>query len=234
MTLKISPAQKDKSLCKQIDQIYRESLAQLPPENRMEIIKFLEKLSQSNVGKNALKVGDLAPHFCVKNAKEEEVQLSVVMQNGPVVLSFCRGGWCPFCNLELLALKDRLPEMKSLGATLIAISPQTQSKALKTCKKNDLNFEICIDKGNQIAHQFGIVFTLNKELQSLYLKLGIDIAEWNGDDSYELPIPATFVIDSMGVIKAAFVKEDYSRRMEPANIIDFLKNMQKEENKECN
>ena len=134
-------------------------------------------------------------------------------------MSFYRGGWCPFCNLELWALQKILPEIERLGASLVAVSPELPDASLNTLEKHRLQFQVLSDRGNQVARQFGLVFTLPQELRPVYEQFGIDIPPHNGDQSFELPLPATYVIASDGTIRYAFVNSDYTQRAEPSDII---------------
>jgi len=122
-------------------------------------------------------------------------------------------------------LQLALPEIESLGANLVAISPQLPEKSLSTAEENKVSFELLSDLGNKVAREFGLVFALPESLQALYKKFGIDVATANGDDSYELPIAATYVIDSDGTIVHVFVDTDYTKRLEPAEVVEVLKKL---------
>ena len=185
----------------------------------------MQKLMASNFGDNALNVGDTIPRFTLPNAKGEPVAIANVLKNGPLVISFYRGGWCPFCNLEFKALTDALPEIQRYGATLIGISPETPDVAQQTVSQHNLPFEVLSDVGNDVIRTFGLVNVVYEEMRPLYLEWGLDIPAHNGDDSWEIPIPATYVIDTQGVIRAAYVNKDYTQRMEPADIISSLKQL---------
>jgi peroxiredoxin len=142
-----------------------------------------------------------------------------------VVVSFYRGGWCPYCNLELRALQNALPEIKQLGAQLVAISPQTPDESLSTAEKNELEFAVLSDIGSATAKAYGIAFDLTEELRPIYSRLGHALPDKNGDDSWILPIPATYVIDKDGIVALAFVDVDYRNRLEPAEIVTAIKTL---------
>lgn len=182
-------------------------------------------LKQSNIERQSLNVGDLAPAFSLPNALGQPVSLESRLQTGPVVISFYRGGWCPYCNLELRALQAVLSEIQMLGASLLAISPQTPDNSLSTQEKNTLSYEVLSDVGNQVARQFGLVFTLPASLLPIYADFGINLAAANGNNSFELPLPATYVVGTNGVIAHAFVDADYTKRLDPQEIIETLKKM---------
>ena len=185
-----------------------------------------EKLAASQTAENALAVGDTVPDFTLPNVSGDPVSLHDLLDKGPVVLNFYRGGWCPFCNLELQALQARLPEIRALDATLVGISPETPDNSLTAIEKHQLEFEVLSDVGNRIARSFGLLFTVYEEMRPLYLKWGLDVPASNGDDSWELPVPATYVIGRIGVIHAAHVDKDYTRRMEPDAVVTALQELQ--------
>jgi peroxiredoxin len=126
----------------------------------------------------------------------------------------------------LRAYQKILPEIKDLGASLVAISPQLPDKSLSMVEKNELSFEVLSDLGNSVARQYGLVFKLNEQLLSLYKKFGIDLPEHNADESYELPMPGTFVVSPDKTIQLAFVDADYTRRLESEEILASLRNLE--------
>ncbi|MDJ0703536.1 MAG: peroxiredoxin-like family protein [Leptolyngbyaceae cyanobacterium MO_188.B28] len=201
------------------------SQANRPPEIKQVMGKATEDLVKSGITDQSLNTGDTAPNFSLPNATGQTVAISDLLANGPVVISFYRGQWCPYCNLELRALQEALPEIQSLGAKLAAISPQTPDNSLSTTEKNELTFEVLSDVGNQVARQFGLVFSLPEELRPIYQGFGIDLPAHNGDKTFELPIPATYVIKSDGAIAHAFVDPDYTKRMDPADIVAALRSL---------
>jgi peroxiredoxin len=122
-------------------------------------------------------------------------------------------------------LQRTLPEIEALGAQLVTVSPQLPDNSLSTAEKLDLTFEVLSDVGNRVAREFGLVFTLPEEMRSIYQDFGIDLPGANGDESFELPMPATYVIDKSGIVRLAFVDIDYTRRLDPEDIIDALKKL---------
>jgi len=180
------------------------------------------ELAASDLTALSLDVGDLALDFKLSNAFGNLVRLGCLLKQGPVVVSFYRGEWCPYCNLELQALQQVLPDIYQRDAQLVAISPQVTDKSLSTLEKNSLAFEVLSDFNNIVARHFGLVFQLPQDLQDVYQGLGIDLKISNGDDRFELPVPATFVIDPQSVIRYAFVNIDYRQRAEPDEILEVL------------
>ena len=201
-------------------------MEQLTPETALVVTASFEKLAASQVAEFAKTIGDAAPDFTLPNAIGRPVSLSGLLARGPVVLSFYRGGWCPFCSLELQALQAIQPEIQSLGATLVGISPETPDNSLSTKQKQQLTFEVLSDQGNRVARDYGLLFQIYDEMRPLYLEWGFDLPAVNGDDSWEIPVPATYVIDPGGVIRAGHVDKDYTRRMEPADILAALHTIQ--------
>ena len=202
-----------------------QNLANLPVDVIPVMGKATEDLAKSGIVNQSLKAGDTAPNFALPNAIGQSIAIQDLLSTGPVVISFYRGQWCPYCNLELRALQEALPAIQSLGAKLAAISPQTPDNSLSTAEKNELTFEVLSDVGNQIARQFGLVFSLPEELRPIYKGFGIDIPAHNGDETFELPIPATYVINTDGAIAHACVDPDYTKRLDPADILTVLRKL---------
>lgn len=179
-------------------------------------------LVATGITNNALKSGDKAPSFSLPNQNNKVSSLAERLDDSMLVLTFYRGGWCPYCNLELNAIQDMVPELESAGAKLVAISPEVPDHSLTTQEKHDLSFDILYDKGNKIAKEFGLVFTLPQEIRSIYDTFGIDVVGHNGDETFELPIPATYIINQSGEIIYHFVDADYTKRSEPADVLAAL------------
>lgn len=205
--------------------LLEEFMAGLSPEVQATVKRNFERLLSSKVAAQAKRSGDSAPDFGLPNAHGTQIRLSDLLSKGPVVLSFYRGGWCPFCNLEFRALSAILPEIQRLGATLVGVSPETPDHSLSTVRENDLQFEVLSDFGNRVAREYGLLMEVYEELRPLYQEWGLDIPGHNGDTSWGLPVPATYVIDRDGVIRAGLVDKDYTHRMEPVEILAALDNL---------
>ena len=182
----------------------------------------IQAVVDDNIPQQAKQVGALAPHFSLQNALGKTVNLKDYLKEGPVVLTWYRGGWCPYCNITLRHLQDQLPNFKALGANLIALTPELPDKSLSTAEKNELDFEVLSDIGNQVAKAYGIVFELIPEVAKKY-QAGFDMHGYNGDDSNELPLAATYVINQQGEIIYAFLDADYRNRAEPMDILATLR-----------
>jgi peroxiredoxin len=182
------------------------------------------RLAMSGLADRALKPGDTAPDFILPDAHGRLVRLDSLTRMGPVVVVFYRGGWCPYCNLHLRGFQRALPRLKELGAQVVAISPQLPDNSLSTQEMNQLAFPVLSDIGNKVARQFGIVFELSNELLKLYRRFGHPLEDANGIcGKKELPLPATFLVDRIGIIRLAHVDVDYTRRLDPDDVIQTLK-----------
>jgi peroxiredoxin len=210
------------TLTQQLSDFKSQFRANAPADTQETMAKATEDLTASDLVAQAIAVGDTAPDFTLPGVDGQPVSLADLRSQGAIVISFYRGGWCPYCNLELRALQAALPEIEALGATLVAISPQTPDNSLSTAEKNELSFHILSDVGNAIAQQYGLVFQLSANLRPLYDGFGIDIPAHNGDDTFALPVPATYVIAADGTVLHAFVNVDYTQRLDPSEIIAAL------------
>ncbi|AUT03165.1 alkyl hydroperoxide reductase [Nostoc sp. CENA543] len=189
------------------------------------IVKSINELVASEIVEQSLKLGDIAPNFVLPNAFSQSVELQKLLAQGAVVISFFRGHWCPFCSLELAALQQALPAIQGLGASLVAISPQTLHYTKLTVEKHEIEYEILSDRNNHVARQFGIVFKIPEYLRQVFQELGHVLPKYNGDESFELPMPATYVISQTGRVVYAFVNPDYTKRLDPIEIVSILKNI---------
>jgi peroxiredoxin len=175
------------------------------------------------VAHSALVKGQKAPPFELPDADGTQVTLSTRLKRGPVVVTFYRGGWCPYCNIALRALQSRLPEIKRLGGNLIAISPELPDQSLNTRQKLELGFDVLSDQGNVVARRFGLVYRVSEAARERLLALGRDLVAHNGNETWELPITATYVIDPNAIIIFDHVDADYRNRLDPDLIIDVLR-----------
>ena len=200
---------------------------QAPPQVVDQISQYINTLIASGVEKNALKVGEKAPSFTLPDALGRQVSLAGFLQQGPVVVTFYRGEWCPYCNLQLHAYQQVLPQIKELGANLIAISPQTPDHSLSMSEKHELAFPVLSDQGNQVARQFSLIYSVEEDIRTLFKSLGSDIPAFNGDESWEIPVPGTFIISQDGTIRLTYADADYTHRLEPSALLDGLRTMSK-------
>ncbi|EDM44485.1 Redoxin domain protein [unidentified eubacterium SCB49] len=202
----------------------KEGTAKFSDEKSKIYADGISSVSNSGILDSVLNVGDKAPNFILNNAVNKPVALYDTLKDGPVVLTWYRGGWCPYCNITLHYLQEKLPEFEKEGATLIALTPELPDNSLSTSEKNQLSFTVLSDVGNLVGKKYGVVFKLTDAVASIY-QAGFGLQEKNGDDSNELPLAATYVIDKDGVIQFAFLDADYRQRAEATAIINSLKNL---------
>lgn len=170
-----------------------------------------------------LAVGEQAPEFSLPDAHGVAVSLRGRLSAGPVVLVFYRGEWCPYCNTYLRALQATLPEIASRGASLIAVSPQSPDHSLSLTEKAELGFDVLSDVSQAVIGAYKVQFTVPADLQDIHVNLiDVDLRKHTADGSWHLPVPATFVIDRDGLVRAAHVSADYRTRMEPADLLAAL------------
>ena len=207
------------TLADQIVALNDDLARQLPAEVLATFGREIEALARSGIAVSGLREGALAPDFTLPDVHGRAVTLSALLQQGPVVLTFYRGEWCPYCNLQLRAYEAIVPQIQELGANLVAVSPQTPDHSLATIEQKSLTFPILSDAGNEVARRYGLVYPLSHTLRAV----SPDLPAYNGDESWELPMPGTFVIAPDGTVRVAFVESDWTRRLEPAALLDALR-----------
>jgi peroxiredoxin len=185
----------------------------------------IEELRASFALDRAMGLDDQAPDFTLPNPQGRTVSLSELLRAGPAVVTFYRGGWCPYCNIQLRAYQGVLPEITALGARLLAISPQLPDGSLSTTEANALTFDVLSDLGNDVARRYGLVWSLPEELRAALRSNNKALPGINGDDSWELPVPATYVIARDGRIVLAAIEVDYRKRLEPDAILAALRTL---------
>jgi peroxiredoxin len=181
-----------------------------------------ELLRRSGMTDRAVKVGQAAPDFTLKDEDGSSVSLAQLREKGPVIVTFYRGVWCPYCNEDLKALQAALPTFRSMGASLISISPQSPANSRKSKRDNRLDYPILSDQGNAVADRYGLAYSLPDDLRQLYTRWSINLEAFNGDASWRLPIPGRFVVQPDGLIAYAEVDPDYTRRPDPSELIPIL------------
>lgn len=210
------------TLKSQLDAKKAEYAAKIPPEMSKQFDQGIADVANSGVLASALKVGAQAPMFELPDAKGSNVALASLLKQGPVVVTWYRGAWCPYCNIQLHAYQEALGDIKSAGGQLVAISPQTPDNSMTFAEKQNLEFTVLSDSGNKVAHQFGLAYKLPEAVAKV---LGERLAASNGDKSAELPLSATYVLDQSGKVVYAFVDADYRNRAETADVINALKSI---------
>ncbi|MFC4278963.1 peroxiredoxin-like family protein [Achromobacter aloeverae] len=181
------------------------------------------ELIASGAAGRALKAGEQAPAFTLDDQDGKPVSSAGLLRQGPLVVTFYRGVWCPYCNMELQAIQAALPEIHAAGASVVAISPQLAANSRKSRRQNQLDFPILSDTRNDVAAAFGLRFALQDYLVDLYKSLKNDLPAFNGDPSWTLPMPARYVIAPDGTIVYAEVNPDYTRRPDPSEMLPAIR-----------
>lgn len=194
-----------------------------PPEIHPIMARATAELIASGLAQQALKAADKAPAFVLKDPEGKLVSSAELLADGPLVLSFYRGVWCPYCNMELQALQEAVPSFADFGARVVAISPQNAVNSRKAVRTNALSFPILSDTHNDVAAAFGVRFALPDYLVALYKMLKNDLPAFNGDDSWTLPMPSRYVIGQDGTILYAEINPDYTHRPDPSELLPALK-----------
>jgi peroxiredoxin len=206
---------------------FRAEFERTAPAGRVALYEAkIEELRATFPITDVLAIGQQAPDFSLPNASGQRVSLSEVLSEGHAVVVFYRGGWCPYCNIQLRAYQRLLPQLTQLGARLVAISPQLPDASLSTSERNDLDFAVLSDAGNGVARSFGLVYSLPEELRQALRSVDKALPGINGDDSWELPVPATFVIAKDGRTVFSHVDIDYRSRCEPDVVLSSLRLLQ--------
>ena len=192
------------------------------PEMFAALDDNIAQLANSGAVARVIEVGATAPDFTLLAPDGAQVRLTGLLSHGPVVLTFFRGEWCPFCDLTLRALEAVVAEVTARGAVMVAISPQTLEHSVSTAESKGLSFQVLSDAGNAVSRLYGLVYSLTPAVRKMYSDRGFDLVGFNGNDAAELPMPATFVMDRKGMIRWLFVDPDFTRRAEPAAILAAL------------
>jgi peroxiredoxin len=203
----------------------REKFAKIIPEGASAIMEgHIESLRRNGVADQILKPGAKAPPFTLKNQHGEDVSSVDLIKHGPLVVSFTRGSWCPFCSAEVRALNEVYDQFQQAGIELVVLSPQSLDRARKQATAGKLKFNLLVDRDNEIGKAFGVVYTFPEDLKNVYLNtFKMDIQAVNEASVWQLPIPARFIIDSSGIVRDAKTDPDYRYRPEPSEVFDIVK-----------
>jgi peroxiredoxin len=211
------------SLKAECEAVIKKFTKDVPQEAMDSLTGFIGRLVESGLAENSINIGDKAPEFNLPDIHGKQTKLSDLLEQGPVVINYYRGGWCPFCSLELKAYQNLLPEIKAAGGILVGISPEAPDHSLSTAEKFALEFEVLSDWSNDVAGKYGLVFELEPAIREIYTSFGFELPKINGDDSWTLPIPAVYVVDQDGTVVWADVNANYTERAEPAEVLQALK-----------
>ena len=191
----------------------------VPPDVQAVHERVIAGLKAQGLAATALGVGAQAPSFELRDHNGKVFSSADYLGRGRLVLSFIRGRWCPFCVGQMEAMNYIAAQIEAAGGTLAAISPQTEKQSYFMHDQHRLAFPLLVDTRNQLAHQFGLAYRVPDEQRGLYRSTFVNLPFANGDDSWELPIPATYIVDRDGTILFASVNEDYTERPEPLEIL---------------
>ena len=202
-----------------VEQMVREKT----PSHVMPTIEAsIHEVKESGLESRAIQPGEAIRDFELPDATGAMVKSLELRTRGPLLIVFYRGGWCPFCNLTIQAFQERYSEIANRGVTLVAISPQTPDHSLMLQEKHSLRFPVLSDSGNKVAQQFGIVFELDRDLRVVQEQFGVDISSFNGDHSFQLPVPAVFLVSKDGKVLDSFVEVNYMKRLAPETAIAWI------------
>ncbi|MBZ5598361.1 MAG: AhpC/TSA family protein [Acidobacteriia bacterium] len=196
----------------------------VPQETQAVHARVIAELRERRLAENSLQVGAKAPAFELKDHNGKLTSSAGLLRCGRLAICFFRGRWCPFCVGQLEAINVILPQIDHAGASLVAISPQTVQQSFFMADQHQLRFPLLSDAGNQVARQFGLVYRVPDCQQSLYRRAFVNLPFANGDENWELPIPATYILDRDGTILYASANADYTERPEPESTLQFLRN----------
>jgi peroxiredoxin len=207
---------------KELKELEDRSAATAPPEVIKAGNDGAARIRESGILESALNKGGQISQFSLKDAYGKTVSSESLLKEGPVVLVFYRGAWCPYCNLYLRGLQRRLPDITSRGAKLVAVSVEPPDRSLEVLKNNKLEYTVLSDPDLKVAREFGIVYEVPKPVDDVIKSFGLDLAKYNGTEKAELPLGATYVIGRSGRVEYAFLEADYKKRADPEVILAVL------------
>ncbi|PFA15708.1 peroxiredoxin-like family protein [Bacillus cereus] len=207
----------------QIKKFKKDYVAKIPKNVQTIMQRATDELTASKKT-FSLNVGTKAPNFTLHNHNGIPVTLYEELKKGPVILTFYRGVWCPYCNMELRAYQAILDQLKEQNIQLLAISPQIPDQTLTTHEKNQLQYHVLSDLDDKVSETYGLKFTVPDYMREYYIKFGANLPLYNGNDSWALPIPATYLINKAGEITFTHVNPDYTNRIDPQDILQIIKN----------
>ncbi|MGW8821445.1 peroxiredoxin-like family protein [Paenibacillus lautus] len=212
------------SLTQALATVKQEFIAHTPLEIQAEMFRQIQEQQESGIAYGRQE-GQKAKDFTLKNALGETVNLYDELSKGPVVLTFYRGGWCPFCNTQLKSYQELLSDIEALGGQLIAVSPQSPDNTLSQQEKEELSFQVLSDTNGLVAAFYNILYDVPDYIQNIMKQVGMDLTEYNAMNRWVLPIPSTFMIDESGIIRSAYVNPDFMQRLDPEDILHELRKL---------
>lgn len=213
------------TLKQELDSFAANFAQQMPAGVGHALQQSIDEVKSSGIVERALKAGDRAPEFSLPNAHGRTTSLADLLGKGPIIVNFYRGGWCPYCNLELRAYQAILSDIRTAGGDLVAISPQTPDQSVAAADKNALTFEVLSDHGNRVASLFGIAYPIPEVVKAIGARFGTDLKAINGSDDGQLPLSATYVIERDRRIVLASLEPDFRVRLEPTEALRALQGL---------
>ena len=213
------------SLTEQLAALAAANKDKTPAEVKAVMAAAQKSLQWAGVGNDAPKVGDQLPDGNFIAPSGDKANLYDAIGERAAIVTFYRGGWCPYCNLQLHSYQQHLPAIEAAGATLVAITPETPDNSLSTAEKNELKFRVLSDTNNQYARSINIVFAIDEALKPIYQSFGVDLEKSQDNDAWELPLAATFIIDAERTVRYAFVDIDYTKRADPEELLQELQKL---------
>lgn len=216
------------ALAAQLTTQYKDFAASAPPAIKDPIIAAKSNFNATFDQSKVIKPGDALPQFSLPDATGRSVSSADLLAESPLLITFYRGEWCPYCNLALVGLQQHVPTYHKLGAQFVAISPELANPSLSLIQKHNLDFPVLSDIGNAYARQLGIVFKQDDSLRQPYATLGIDFKERQGNDNFEVPVPISLLVGKDGIVKNVYVDPDFTKRLEPETAIEWIKALNQE------
>ncbi len=209
-------------LQQQLDDLTSRLHSLVPAERLATMDRAVEELVRSGLAERTLKAGDRAPSFELPDGDGMLWRSEELLHSGPLVIVFYRGRWCAYCNTQLLALQEIHKQIAAAGASIVAISPQTQKHSYMTRDMHKLRFPVLSDQGNRVARTFGLVYRVSPELQTMYEGIFTKLPGYNGDQTWELPLAATYIVQPERTISWARMDADWRKRPEPEEIVKTI------------
>ena len=225
LALSFSLASFGETLTEQLKKRREASAKRVPPEVKKIMNKGVKELKDLGKHDVALGVGKKIPNVSFRGLDKKRVGVDRLYKDQVIVLTFYRGGWCPYCMLELDAYQKHLEDFKKAGVKIVAVSPDSIAEAKKTVAKRKLTFDVYTDPENRAAKMLGLSFKVDKGTLEVYKKFGIDLKKSQGNDNNELPMPGTYVIDRTGLVRYSFVDPDYTKRADPIDVLKVVKSL---------
>lgn len=212
------------AIAPKLDAVFSGFTKNAPDALKTPINAALAELGTFDTSK-AVKVGDKIPEFNLKNAVGQDVSSATLLAKGPLIITFYRGEWCPFCNIAIASFQRYMKQFQAKGVTLVALTPELPNGTLSMTEKHELEFPVLTDLHNEFARKLGIVWKQPESLRPVFDTFKHDLPSRNGDDSFELPFPATLLVDGSGTVRNLYLEPDYTKRVEPSKVLDWVNDL---------